>query len=82
MIYGDGTIKTTLIGDADLNGYVDIVDVTTIQKFVALMTEFNDEQLIAADVDENDFVDIVDATWIQRYTVEMDVSATRIGEYV
>lgn len=71
-----------LLGDADLNDSIEIVDVTLIQKHVAGLRALKDEGLTAADADETGIVDIVDATWVQRYIANMDVSSTRIGEYI
>lgn len=58
-----------LLGDADGDDDVTILDVTYIQRYEAgirLATEIN---LVNADVDTDDEVTIIDATMIQRYLV-------------
>ena len=57
-------------GDADGDGIVTVKDVTEIQRFIAELTDFTDEQKNAADVDGNGVVDISDATLLQRYLAE------------
>ena len=59
-----------LLGDVDGDGKVNIVDATEIQRFIAELTDFTDEQKNAADVDGNGVVDISDATLLQRYLAE------------
>ena len=73
-------VKKTLIGDADGDGQVTIVDATWIQRYLASFTlDFFDET--AADVDGDGEVSILDATWIQRYLAEMPVKFP-IDQYV
>lgn len=52
-------------GDADSNGIVSILDVTRIQRWLALLEDVIGES--AADADEDGAVTIFDATQIQRY---------------
>lgn len=54
-------------GDVNLDGVVNINDVTTVQKHVARMLTLSAKQLTAADVTGDGKVDISDATAIQRY---------------
>ncbi len=54
-------------GDVNLDGVVNISDVTAVQKYIAKMLSLNDKQLAAADVTGDGSVDISDATAIQRY---------------
>ena len=56
---------TYMIGDADGDGAVTIIDVTVIQRVLASIevAGFNET---AADID-NSGLDIIDVTWIQRY---------------
>lgn len=53
-------------GDADLNGDVEIVDATLIQRWLASIGELNISGLRSSDVDKNDDVEVIDATLIQR----------------
>ncbi len=59
-------------GDADCDGYVDINDVTCIQRYLAEYIEFDEIQLKAADVNGDGFVNIKDATKIQRFLAEFE----------
>ena len=65
------TILPAILGDADLNGTIDIADATTIQFYGVRMIELNDTAKKLADVDNDGNVSIVDATWIQHYLVNM-----------
>lgn len=70
------------LGDVNMNDYVDIRDVTDIQKHLAELGDpLDDLKLAAADVDGNGEVDINDATNIQLYLAEFEVEYP-IGEYV
>ncbi|WP_407384848.1 dockerin type I repeat-containing protein [Ruminococcus sp.] len=60
-----------LLGDADLNGTVDVVDATLIQRYEANMITLSDIALKAADVDRDGEATVIDAAWIQRYELKM-----------
>ena len=66
-----------ILGDADMDGEVNVVDVTTIQRKLADLSvpSFNEA---GADVDGNG-LDITDATWLQRYLAEFS-TPYEIGE--
>ncbi len=73
----DAELVTYIIGDADGDGFVRILDVTMIQRVLAdIPVESFDEK--AADVD-GDGLDIIDATKIQRYLAQFD-DPYHIGE--
>ena len=64
--------KTYLLGDADGDGEVTIIDATNIQKKLAnlpLSCRFNET---AADTDGDDKVTIIDATYIQRWLADFE----------
>lgn len=62
-----------ILGDVDKSGFVDIRDVTEIQKHLAELGEPLDElALYAADVNGDGDVDISDATSIQLFLAELD----------
>ena len=61
--------KRDRLGDANLDGAVDITDATTVQRYDVLMTELNETALWLADVDRNGQADIMDVTWLQRFEV-------------
>ena len=68
-------------GDVNLDGKVDVVDVTTIQNICADLGEYSSDQLAAADVDENGKVIISDATFIQEIVAGLiDPDATEPKE--
>lgn len=54
-----------VLGDADLDGELSIIDATHIQRYLAQLTTFNDKQLLLSDVDCDGVVSIIDATRIQ-----------------
>ncbi|MBQ8539272.1 MAG: dockerin type I repeat-containing protein [Ruminococcus sp.] len=54
-----------LVGDADLDGEVSILDATEIQLHLASLVEFTDEQVKLADIDFFKGVNILDVTSIQ-----------------
>lgn len=60
------------IGDTDMNGRITINDVTEIQRQLAEITYFSDEQYLLADTDGNGTVNIADATHLQKYLAEFD----------
>lgn len=59
-----GSIK---IGDADLDNEITIIDVTTIQRYLAQIQLLSSNALKAAETNDDDEVSILDATNIQRY---------------
>ena len=76
-VFGDilsFTVKTSaseLLGDANLDGDVDITDATTIQRYDVKMIGLSETALRLADVDGDNEVSIIDATWIQRWELKM-----------
>ena len=68
---GEGTtvqnVQIWLYGDVDRDGKISITDVTEIQKFVAGLVEFTDEQKEIAKVTGNNNITITDATEIQKF---------------
>lgn len=60
-------------GDADLNGDVNISDVTAIQRSLAEMQAFWKPQRLVADVTADGTLTIDDATRVQEYLAEYDV---------
>lgn len=62
-----------LLGDADGDGSVMIVDCTIIQREIAGLAKMNHNNRDVADVDSDGVICILDATEIQRYLAEMEV---------
>lgn len=75
------TIIPSILGDADLDGEVDITDATTIQRYDICMTELSDTAKHLADADRDGNVDILDTTWIQRFLIGMK-APDGIGEAI
>lgn len=68
------TAKFTFIsGDANMDGYVNITDVTAIQRYLAEFESFSDEQMDLADTNADGVVNVDDATLLQMYLAEYDV---------
>ena len=66
-----------ILGDADCDDEVTILDVTVIQRYLVGIP-VNNLDVTAADCDGDEDISIIDATWIQRYLVQMQVPY-RIG---
>lgn len=62
----------SLIGDADSDGDVTVLDATRIQRTVASLASLNTLQRYLADVDGSGEVSVIDATIIQRRIAEID----------
>ena len=60
------------IGDTNLDGSITISDVTEIQKHLAELIHFSDEQQILADTNGDGIINITDATHLQKYLAEFD----------
>lgn len=65
-----------LIGDVNLDGNVDILDVTYIQKHMARISVLTSDALAKADTDYNTRVDIKDATHIQKILAKLYIPLT------
>ena len=61
------------IGDVNLDGQINVNDVTAIQRHFAELELFSDEQLALADTNGDEVIDISDATHLQMYLAEYDV---------
>ena len=72
-------LDSVLLGDANGDGYVNISDVTDIQRAVAEMDTLDDLRKKAADINGDGFVMIDDATFLQTYLAEFG-TAYPIGE--
>lgn len=72
LITGAAVSPAYKMGDADLNGYVEITDVTLIQRHLAKLEELNNAQQIVCDPNNDQTVSITDATLIQRYIAQLE----------
>ena len=57
----------------DLDGIVDICDVTAIQRHIAELEPLSGQALALADTNGDGEIDISDATHLQMYLAEYDV---------
>ena len=60
------------IGDTNLDGDININDVTAIQRYLAKLEEFTDEQISLADTNGDGEINITDATHLQKYIANFD----------
>ena len=63
--------ESIIYGDVDMDKKVSIMDATEIQRVVAKMVTFTEEQLKRALVSGNDNLSIMDATSVQRYVAKV-----------
>lgn len=71
-----------LIGDADGNNAIEVVDATFMQRYIAgLKTPYSEDELLRGDTDLNDQIELPDATAIQYYLAGMKTTG-RIGEKI
>lgn len=59
--------KQNLLGDVNLDGVINIVDATSIQKYLADIEDLNDIQMLNADFNEDGIINITDSTAVQKY---------------
>lgn len=64
--------KWDLLADTNLDGKITISDVTAIQRHIAELELFSEEQIILADTNGDGEINIVDATHLQMYLAEYD----------
>ncbi len=74
-------VAPTILGDADGDGIVTILDVTWIQRLLLDMKVPETFSETAADADADGEISIIDATWIQRWLSGMKVPHS-IGEEI
>ena len=67
IIPGPGPEPDVLLGDADQDGTVSVMDATEIQMHAAGKKELSAEALLAADADQDGNVSVMDATEIQMF---------------
>lgn len=65
------TVQGLGVGDINADGYINIIDATEIQKYLAQLTELTDEQISWCDFDFDGKVSIMDSTAIQKYLAQI-----------
>lgn len=73
--------QSYLLGDADNDGIVTVLDATRVQRYVAGYTMPDDFSESTADSDEDGAITVLDATVIQRHLASFDV-AHPVGETI
>ena len=76
----DGEEGFYLVGDADGDGKVTILDATRIQRWLAGLATDDEIDALAGDADGDEKITVLDATSIQRWLASME-TAEGIGEY-
>ena len=59
--------EKTLYGDVNLDGKIDINDVTLLQRYIAGASVLTDDAVKAADFNKDRIIDVIDATAIQTF---------------
>lgn len=70
-----------MAGDVNMDGKININDVTAIQRHLVGLTELSGKSIKLSDVDNNGTVDINDATTIQYYLVLLPRANSLVGKY-
>lgn len=73
--------KELILGDANLDGSVNVKDATLIQKAVAKLTTLEGDSFTAADVNADQKLSVQDATNIQKFAANYELSY-KIGEAI
>ena len=70
--YAPDYTPSNLLGDANFDGEVDIIDATWIMRNDVGVITFSDEEKNVADVDRDGEADVIDATWIMRWSINIE----------
>ncbi len=73
--------KELILGDANLDGSVNVKDATLIQKAVAKLTTLEGDSFTTADVNADNKLSVQDATNIQKFAANYELSY-KIGEAI
>lgn len=68
----DDPAPANILGDADLNGKVNIKDATAIQKHLASLSTLSDEACAVSDTDGSGKINVKDATAIQKFVADIE----------
>ncbi len=64
-------IKPTLLGDVNVDGIVDIRDVTTMNQYIIKAVDLSEQGLVNGDVIKDSIVDITDLGQLKKYIVKL-----------
>ena len=59
------------LGDVNMDGDITVIDATEVQRYVAQLVAFTNDQFTAADVDHDGTITVKDATTIQKFVVDL-----------
>lgn len=59
------------LGDVNMDGDITVIDATEVQRYVAQLVAFTNDQFTAADVDHDGSITVKDATTIQKFVVNI-----------
>ncbi len=68
----------TLLGDVNFDGKLSVLDATYIQRHIALLDSFSDEQKAVADVNKDGTLSVIDATCVQ---IEIAHPGSEFGDF-
>ena len=77
-----GKRKTYQIGDANMDGKINVNDVTTIQRYITEYQSFNEIQKVLADVNKDEKVNITDVTILQKYLTQRNRGTIGAENYI
>lgn len=67
-------------GDTNLDGVVNVLDATRIQKMGINMVEYDATEFMLADVNNDGRISIFDATYVQKYIAELNYNTALVGK--
>ena len=74
VVSGGISITDMIYGDVNNDGSVTVLDATMLQKHLAGLVSFSDEQLAVADTNGDGKITVLDATAIQKYLANLVTS--------
>ena len=80
IVTDSGSLSDRLYGDANLDGKIDIMDVTLIQNAAIGLVRLTDLQNDMSDVNGDGRVSILDVTCAQKYLAQYAQGTGRTGE--
>ena len=70
VVADSGSLSEKLYGDANLDGKIDVMDVTLIQSAAIGLIRLTDLQIDMSDVNGDGKVSILDVTCVQKYLAQ------------
>ncbi len=82
VIYGAEPEEKNLIGDANQDGDITILDAVCIQQMLVNLRTLSEEGEAAADANQDGIVTVIDVVGIQRYLAGIECPGFHTGEYI